>query len=72
MSADPADGVVDANLAVHGFEDLFVASSSAFPTSSQANSTFMLTAFAVRLADHLASELEGHGAAARPAMEVAA
>jgi choline dehydrogenase-like flavoprotein len=69
MSADPADGVLDANLAVHGFEDLFVASSSAFPTSSQANSTFMLTAFAVRLADHLSADL---GAQARPALEVAA
>ena len=70
MSADPADGVLDANLAVHGFEDLFVASSSAFPTSGQANSTFMLTAFAVRLADHLAADLIGQ--AARPALEVAA
>ncbi len=57
MSALPADGVVDRNLAVHGFADLFVASSSTFPTSSQANSTFMLIAFALRLADHLASEL---------------
>jgi choline dehydrogenase-like flavoprotein len=65
MSADPAAGVLDANLAVHGFEDLFVASSSAFPTSSQANSTFMLTAFAVRLADHLAADLKGK--ARRPA-----
>jgi choline dehydrogenase-like flavoprotein len=61
MASDPADGVLDANLAVHGFEDLFVASSSAFPTSSQANSTFMLTAFAVRLADHLAADLQGQG-----------
>jgi choline dehydrogenase-like flavoprotein len=56
MSARPEDGVVDRNLAVHGFDDLFVASSSTFPTSSQANSTFMLIAFALRLADHLADE----------------
>jgi choline dehydrogenase-like flavoprotein len=70
MAADPADGVLDANLAVHGFDDLFVASSSAFPTSSQANSTFMLTAFAVRLADHLGADLKGEGA--RPTVEVAA
>ena len=53
MSALPEDGVIDGNLAVHGFDDLYVASSSAFPTSSQANSTFTLIAFAVRLADHL-------------------
>ena len=57
MSALPEEGVVDRNLAVHGFEDLFVASSSVFPTSSQANSTFTLIAFAVRLADRLGSEL---------------
>jgi len=57
MSALPQDGVVDRRLAVHGFDDLFVASSSTFPTSSQANSTFMLIAFALRLADHLSGEL---------------
>jgi choline dehydrogenase-like flavoprotein len=58
MSELPEDGVLDANMAVHGFEDLYVASSAAFPTSSQANSTFMLIAFAVRLADQLARELD--------------
>ena len=57
MSARPEDGVVDADLAVHGFDDLFVASSSTFPTSGQANSTLMLIAFAVRLADRLAKDL---------------
>jgi hypothetical protein len=53
MSTRPEDGVVDRNLAVHGFQDLFVASSSAFVTSSQANTTFMIVVFALRLADHL-------------------
>jgi hypothetical protein len=53
MSHRPDDGVVDADLAVHGFRDLFVASSSAFVTSGQANSTFMIVAFTLRLADHL-------------------
>jgi choline dehydrogenase-like flavoprotein len=53
MSARPEDGVLDSQLAVHGFEDLFVASSSAFVTSSQANSTFMILVVALRLADHL-------------------
>jgi choline dehydrogenase-like flavoprotein len=53
MSARPEDGVLDSQLAVHGFNDLFVASSSAFVTSGQANSTFMIVAFALRLADHL-------------------
>jgi GMC oxidoreductase/FAD binding domain len=53
MSAQPEDGVLDLNLAVHGFDDLFVASSSAFPTSGQANPTLTIVAFALRLADHL-------------------
>jgi choline dehydrogenase-like flavoprotein len=53
MSARPEDGVLDPQLAVHGFGDLFVASSSAFVTSGQANSTFMIVVFALRLADHL-------------------
>ena len=49
----PEDGVVDANLAVHGVPTLHVASSSVFPTSGQANSTFMIVVFALRLAEHL-------------------
>jgi choline dehydrogenase-like flavoprotein len=53
MSANPSDGVVDANLAIHGISNVFVASSSTFVTSGQANSTFMIVAFALRLADHL-------------------
>jgi choline dehydrogenase-like flavoprotein len=53
MSAHPQDGVVDRDLAVHGFDDLYVASSSTFVTSGQANSTFMIIALALRLADHL-------------------
>lgn len=54
MSSAPQEGVVDRDLAVHGFDDLFVASSSTFVTSGQANSTFMIIAFALRLADRLA------------------
>jgi choline dehydrogenase-like flavoprotein len=58
MSASPDDGVLDRDLAVHGFRDLFVASSSAFVTSSQANSTFMIVALALRLADTLTADLK--------------
>lgn len=57
MSARPGDGVVDPDCRVHGFDDLFVASSSVFPTSGQANSTFMIVVFALRLADHLRTAL---------------
>ena len=47
------EGVVDHNLRVFGTDNLFVCSSSTFPTSGQANPTFLLGAFAVRLAEHL-------------------
>jgi hypothetical protein len=57
MAARPEDGVVDPHLAVHGSRNLFVASSSAFVTAGQANPTFMIVAFAVRLADRLAAAL---------------
>ena len=65
MSESPEDGVVDRDLAVHGFDDLFVASSSVFVTSGQANSTFMVIALALRLVDHLDATLQP--ASARPA-----
>jgi hypothetical protein len=58
MSARPQDGVVNRDLAVHGFDDLYIASSSTFVTSGQANSTFMIVVFALRLADHLRQELD--------------
>ena len=57
MSASAEDGVVDRDLAVHGLRTLHVASSSAFPTSSQANSTFMIVVLGLRLADHLRGAL---------------
>jgi choline dehydrogenase-like flavoprotein len=63
MSADPEAGVVNANLAVHGYHNLYVASSSVFVTSGQANSTFMIVALAVRLADLLRTKLGRSSAA---------
>jgi hypothetical protein len=53
MSAFASDGVVDSNCSIHGFKDLFISSSSTFVTSGQANSTFMIIVFGLRLADHL-------------------
>ena len=58
MSVQDSDGVVSPNCNVHGFDDLFVASSSIFVTSGQANSTFMIVAFALRLADFLNDSLK--------------
>ena len=51
-----ADGVVNSNLQVFGTKNLFVCSSSILPTSSQANPTFIVGEFAVRLAHFLAKQ----------------
>lgn len=53
MSIAPAKGVVDTTLKVHGMKNLFVASTSTFPTGSHANPTLTLVALTCRLADHL-------------------
>src|SRR5260221_1384352 len=49
----PCKGVVDVNLKLWGANNIYVCSSSVFPTSGQANPTFLLGAFAARLAAHL-------------------
>jgi len=54
MGADPTQSVVDANLKIHGLDNLYVASSAVFPTTGQANSTLLAVAFAMRLANRLA------------------
>ena len=56
MSIDPRQGVVDANCKVHGVDNLYVASSSVFPTYSWVNPTLTITALALRLGDHLSTE----------------
>lgn len=53
MSATPERGVVDADCRVHGLANLYVTSSSVFPTAGEANPTFMAVCLAVRLADRL-------------------
>lgn len=53
MAADPSEGVVDADAKIHGVKNLYVASASIFPTSSQAHPTLTVLAFALRLAEHL-------------------
>ena len=53
MSDSPKTGVVDANCRVHGINNLYIASSSNFPTSSLLSPTLTIVALALRLADHL-------------------
>nr|WP_294547249.1 GMC family oxidoreductase [uncultured Rhodopila sp.] len=53
MSTLPEEGVTNGDCRVHGVDNLYVASSSVFPTSGQANPTFATVALALRLARHL-------------------
>lgn len=55
MGATRGEGVVDRNLRCFDAPNLYVASSAVFCTSSQANPTLSIIAFAVRLARHLAT-----------------
>src|SRR3954447_24779646 len=57
MSSDPRKGVVDANCRVHGMTNLYVAGGSVFPTGGGGMVTFNIVALAIRLADHLKTEL---------------
>jgi choline dehydrogenase-like flavoprotein len=53
MDADPGKGVVNADCRVHGLSNLYVASSSVYPTAGAANPTLTIVALALRLADHI-------------------
>lgn len=55
MGTDPSTSVVDPDLKVHGLSNLSVASSAVFPSGSQANSTLLAVALAMRLAHRLAN-----------------
>ncbi len=58
IANSPDAGVVDIHLRVFGNDNLYVCSSSVFPTSGQANPTFYLGACAARLAHHLNQALK--------------
>jgi choline dehydrogenase-like flavoprotein len=53
MAVDPAQGVVDANLMVHGTGNVHVVGSSVFPSTGAANPTFTAMVLALRLADFI-------------------
>jgi choline dehydrogenase-like flavoprotein len=53
MGTDSTTSVVNSDLQVHDVNNLYVASSSVFPTTGQANSTYLAVALAMRLAHHL-------------------
>lgn len=53
MSANPANGVVDANCTLHGISNLHIAGSSVFTTGGWANPTLTILALSRRLAQHI-------------------
>jgi len=57
MSADPANGVVDRNLTVHGSRCVHIVGASTFPRAGASNPTVTVVALALRLGDHLAKQM---------------
>ena len=57
MHRDPRQGVVDPDGRVHGFGNLFIAGSSAFPTGGWVPPTLTIVALALRLADHVKTRM---------------
>ena len=57
MGRDRSSAVVDPDLLVFGFQNLWVASTAVFPSGGGANPTMTLILFTLRLADHLALKL---------------
>ncbi|HLZ89182.1 MAG TPA: GMC family oxidoreductase [Puia sp.] len=55
MSTTAAEGIVDTDLRVWGFSNLFLCSTSVFPTGSHSNPTLTLLALAQRLANKLST-----------------
>jgi choline dehydrogenase-like flavoprotein len=53
MHINPKQGVVDEHCCVHGVHNLYVASSSTFPTSGMANPTLTIAALALRIANRV-------------------
>ena len=57
MGTDARDSVCDASQRVHGYDNLYLAGSSVFPTGGAANPTLTIAALSFRLADHLGRRL---------------
>ncbi|HEV2630193.1 MAG TPA: GMC family oxidoreductase [Pseudolabrys sp.] len=57
MGRSPANAVLDKDLRTFAISNLYVVSTSAFPSGGSANPSFMLLAFALRAADRIAQQL---------------
>ena len=58
MSDSKKKGVVDKNLLHHDLHNLYISSSSVFPTDSFVNPTFTIIALSLRLADKILKDLK--------------
>ncbi len=58
MGSCNENSVVDSNCRVNGILNLYVAGSSIFPTAGEANPTHTIVALAIRLGEHLSSEVK--------------
>ncbi len=59
FGTDPSTSVLDVNCKAHDLDNLYVADSSFFPSSSAVNPSLTIMANALRLGDHLARRLGG-------------
>lgn len=57
MADDPSQGVVDADARVHSVDNLWAAGSSVFANAGASTPTFTIVALALRLADHLRTQV---------------
>src|SRR5262249_51796392 len=57
MASRQERGIVDADLRLFGLTNVFVCSTSVFPSSGCANPTHTLLALAIRLSEHLNSRI---------------
>jgi choline dehydrogenase-like flavoprotein len=71
MGTGSSDGVVDVNLKTFQVDNLYVVSTSVFPSGGSANPSFMLMAFALRAADHIAATWRVSPATSRTTDQVA-
>jgi len=58
MGVNPAISVVDSDCRSHDHANLFIASSSVFPTGTTANPTLTIAALSLRLADYIGSMIQ--------------
>jgi choline dehydrogenase-like flavoprotein len=53
MGTDPTESVVDARLQTHDLDNLWITSSSVFPTGGAYNPTLTIAALSLKVADHI-------------------